>query len=214
MCIFHNVYIRWLNSIYIQGPNIPDSEKVNFVNYAIAFTTELDLHHRLEETVLFPSIERETKIPGLMATEVEQHKAFHDGLEQYTAYLNGLKGKELEFDAAKLNTIIDSFAPTMVEHLTHEVTHLSQLPTQINEAGHVKAEDVDFTKLFQNFDERAQKEAAPFTASCGIVCNLDMGFEDKRWASIPAIPWFPNFLFRRVFPLAHPGWYVSTFRLS
>lgn len=42
-------------------------------------------------------------------------------------YLEGLKGKENEFDGEKLVAIIDSFAPALIQHLHDELDTLANL---------------------------------------------------------------------------------------
>jgi hemerythrin-like domain-containing protein len=74
MALSHNVLIRGLNSIYLQAPHISPSEYAPFISYALCWAELLDAHHRMEETSLFPTIERITGEVGIMDKNVEQHR--------------------------------------------------------------------------------------------------------------------------------------------
>jgi hypothetical protein len=45
-------------------------------------------------------------------------------LDEFSSYLESLAGKEMTFDAAHLNNIIDSFAPALNNHLESELQSL------------------------------------------------------------------------------------------
>ena len=50
-------------------------------------TLMIEHHHSAEEAHLFPEISTLTGNPALMEVNVEQHKAFHDGLEAFESYV-------------------------------------------------------------------------------------------------------------------------------
>lgn len=54
-------------------------------------------------------------------------ESFQSGLDEFNSYLKGLAGKESSFDAAHLNDIIASFAPTLCDHLKSEILTLLAL---------------------------------------------------------------------------------------
>lgn len=58
---------------------------------------------------------------------IEEHKAFHDGLDAMSNYLISLKGKESEFDGKKLVDIIHSFGDVLRHHLANKINFLDNL---------------------------------------------------------------------------------------
>jgi hemerythrin-like domain-containing protein len=74
MALGHNVIIRGLNSIYKQALHIGPEDKADFIQYAKCWHEVLDGHHRMEETALFPEIEKKTGEKGIMDVNVEQHR--------------------------------------------------------------------------------------------------------------------------------------------
>lgn len=84
-------------------------------------------HHDNEEELFFPRLEELVGVPGLMTSNVEQHVAFHDGLETLQAYLGAVEAGEDKFDGKRLRGIIDSFMPVLTEHLHDEIKTLVAL---------------------------------------------------------------------------------------
>jgi hemerythrin-like domain-containing protein len=74
MALGHNVIIRGLNSIYKQAPYIGPQDAEDFVAYAKCWHEVLDAHHSMEETTLFPEIEKKTGKKGIMDVNVQQHR--------------------------------------------------------------------------------------------------------------------------------------------
>lgn len=77
--------------------------------------------------MVFPELEELTGVPGLMAGSVEQHAAFHGGLEAFIAYLDTVKSGEAAYSGTRLRDIIDSFAPVLTQHLHDEIKSLLRL---------------------------------------------------------------------------------------
>jgi hemerythrin-like domain-containing protein len=129
MIIVHNFIIRSMNSIYLQCVNVAQSpaDVPNFVDYAMIWAKVVEEHHHTEETTLFPAMEELTKTPGIMGDNIEQHKAFHGGLEIYEAYLTRVKSGNEKYDGLKLKGIIDGFMPVLREHLNDEIDTLLAL---------------------------------------------------------------------------------------
>ncbi|KPM34882.1 hypothetical protein AK830_g11694 [Neonectria ditissima] len=128
MCIVHNVLIRGLNAVYNQARNVTTrgtaKDKSDFTNFAHGWSVMLEEHHHTEETAIFPEINELTGVPGLMDGNVDEHKAFHDGLLAYTGYLDKVRNGTEELDGDKLNSIIDSFAVVLRDHLENEIDTL------------------------------------------------------------------------------------------
>lgn len=128
MCLVHNVLLRGLNAIYNQARNVAArgtaKDKSDFANFAYGWAAMLEEHHEAEETLVFPGINELTGVPGLMDGNVDEHKAFHDGLSAYTAYLDKVRSGKEELDGDKLVSIIDSFAAVLRDHLENEIDTL------------------------------------------------------------------------------------------
>jgi hypothetical protein len=79
-------------------------------------------HHDAEEKVFFPSIEAIAGVEGLMAQNVEQHRAFTPGFEAFEEYCRSCRPEE--FDGVKLRGLIEGFAEPLVRHLGDEIETL------------------------------------------------------------------------------------------
>jgi hemerythrin superfamily protein len=147
MACVHNMLIRGLNSIYLQAPHVKPQDEKSFLYYSTCFYELLHVHHGGEEADLFPKIEEMSGEKGLMSRNVEQHHAFHQGLEDYNAYIvSCLKGAE-KYDGTKLVGIIDGFGTTLVEHLADEITTILDLVKYKDKMGKLE-------KVFEAFDEK------------------------------------------------------------
>lgn len=128
MTLVHNCIIRGINAVYLQCVNVSQrgtaEDKLDFANFASQWAEFVNEHHTIEETSIFPGIGEITSVPGLMDGNVDEHKAFHDGLEQYVEYLEKVKKNEETFDGEKLKSIIDGFMPTLRTHLANEIDTL------------------------------------------------------------------------------------------
>ncbi len=125
----HNFLLRGINSIYLQCINVERSPEdvPAFVNYASCWSRILHHHHSSEEEWIFPDIEKITGEKGIMDVNVQQHQAFEKGIEEYTAYVASVKEGKEKYEGARLKAIIDSFMPTLHEHLVAEVDNLKGL---------------------------------------------------------------------------------------
>lgn len=57
MALVHNMVFRSFNSIWVQAPYVRDEDKLDFVNYALAWYHFVKHHHDDEEAELFPKVE-------------------------------------------------------------------------------------------------------------------------------------------------------------
>jgi hypothetical protein len=76
MALSHNVFIRGLNSIYLQAPNLKPGDHSDFINYCKCWCDVLNNHHKMEEATVFPKIEEITGEKGIMDVNVEQHRRY------------------------------------------------------------------------------------------------------------------------------------------
>ena len=119
--------IRTLNTIYHQAPHIkPDDEK-SFLQYCILFCRGVDSHHNAEERTFFPAVEKMTGAEGIMDTNKEQHKAFHDGLHSLWNYVKACQVGDDEYDGQKILRIIDGFGEDLSKHMADEIPSLLAL---------------------------------------------------------------------------------------
>lgn len=116
MAMVHNMIIRGLNSIYLQAPHIKPADEKSFGRYIVNWYNLVHSHHNGEETMFFPAIQRFTGVEGLMDANIEQHKAFHDGLDRFKAHADTVVAGKEKYDGSQVNAIIDGFAPALVEH--------------------------------------------------------------------------------------------------
>ena len=116
--------IRSLNSIYLQAPHITTTDEKDFCRYMLTWYTFLHIHHTREETVFFPAVEEMAGEKGIMEVNVQQHRAFGDGLGRFKVYLEGILVGREKYDGIKVVEIIDSFGAILVQHLTEEISTL------------------------------------------------------------------------------------------
>jgi hemerythrin-like domain-containing protein len=123
MSLAHNVFIRNLNAIYLQAPNIKLPLDIrDFLIFCQTFVEAIHHHHKVEEKYFFPAIEEYTGSKGLMEVNVHQHEAFEAGLDKFTEYVGAAAPEE--FDGKKLIEIIDSFGEVLMGHLNDEINTL------------------------------------------------------------------------------------------
>ena len=84
-------------------------------------------HHHLEETRLFPDIEKITGEAGIMERNIEQHHLFLPGLETFGQYAEDCLTKKKTFDAQHFIGIMDAFGPIVSTHLKEEIDTLRGL---------------------------------------------------------------------------------------
>ncbi|KAF2651665.1 hypothetical protein K491DRAFT_85215 [Lophiostoma macrostomum CBS 122681] len=128
MALAHNGMIRGLNSIYLQAPLIPSSDSAiirDFLTYCQCWCESMHHHHDSEEETFFPTIERISGIEGLMAENIEQHRAFTPGFQALHEYVRTCAPKD--YDGAKLKSLVEGFADPLTKHLHDEIGTLRAL---------------------------------------------------------------------------------------
>ena len=131
MTFAHNILIRGVAAIYAQAVHVADhgsaQDKLDFANFAYAWSLMIMEHHEFEETTAFPDINRLTGIDGLMDANVSEHELFHTELNKFQEYIELVRSEKADLDGAKLCAIIDAFMPILRQHLENEITTLVQL---------------------------------------------------------------------------------------
>jgi hemerythrin-like domain-containing protein len=175
MTCVHNVLLRIINSVYLQCINVEQSpdDVQHFVCYALEWARLVEEHHHTEETMIFPEIDQATGIPGLMDANIQQHAAFHTGLEAYERYLRAVKDGEEKYSGQKLRGLVDSFMPVLREHLNDEIATLLQLRQYEDKQ--------DWVKWFAAISQKilAQSTDPKFKVSCCI--RLDSFSQITGW---------------------------------
>ncbi|EON97414.1 putative hemerythrin hhe cation binding domain-containing protein [Phaeoacremonium minimum UCRPA7] len=205
MIIVHNLLLRGINSIYLQCINVERDPAVvpDFVSYAETWGKTVHEHHDAEETLVFPEMEELAGEPGLMEANVAQHKAFHDGVGTYQAYLADVGAGKEKYDGQRLKAIIDSFMPVLRQHLSDEIDSLMALEKY--------EEKTQWDKWFKGVMDKVLKKAdgaemkftsGPFAFQCH-----DKSFEDGRFAYWPPLPWFVMLLLRWFAVPKHKTWW-------
>jgi hypothetical protein len=96
MCFIHNLFYRNLNAVILQYEQVSKPEDVaDFMIFC------------------------------LMEMNMEQHKAFEEGLKNFGEYVYSVKPEE--YDPKAFKEIIDSFMPALATHLNDEILTLLAL---------------------------------------------------------------------------------------
>lgn len=126
----HNTIIRGLNAILQQAPNVPAAKNDDFVAqdvtdllfYVKSWAKMVHHHHWVEESYIFPEIERVSNRPGLMDDPKHQHELFHDGLEALLKYASDTPPGDYRWEhPGGMKAIIDSFSKHLTDHLYDEI---------------------------------------------------------------------------------------------
>lgn len=128
MALAHNGIIRGLNSIYLQAAQIPHEDTVairDFLTYCQCWCESIHHHHDAEEEIFFPSIERISGVEGLMARNIEQHRAFTPGFEEFYEYSRTCRLED--YEGQKLKSLVEGFAEPLTQHLRDEIETLRAL---------------------------------------------------------------------------------------
>ncbi|KAI0880756.1 uncharacterized protein GGS22DRAFT_174145 [Annulohypoxylon maeteangense] len=101
------------------------------VNDGLAFISQLEMHHNIEETYIFPILAR--RMPefrtdgkgGKGAAELlRQHEEIHVGMEGMRKYLRGCRDGERELDMGVLKEQMQGWGAVLWKHLEQEVQTL------------------------------------------------------------------------------------------
>jgi hypothetical protein len=81
----------------------------------------LHIHHTGEEEDFFPHVEELSGEKGIMEVNVQQHHAFHDGLEKFIEYVKSCADGTEQYDGKKVVEHIDAFGKSLTQHLSDEI---------------------------------------------------------------------------------------------
>lgn len=183
----HVTFLNALLGMYEQAPTIPTQKQTNFVGYCLLWCAVLHSHHHYEEETYFAMFE-----PKLDTRFVqEEHDAFQDGVAAFEGYLvaclppghaYGLdKTAPADqtpeaFDGARLQKLIDDFAPPLSTHLVNEVTHLE--PEKLKAAGFTADEMKHMTAVTQAYVKKH-----PITRFLTFAL-----LAKPKWTAFPPVP--------------------------
>lgn len=135
MSLIHNVYIRAINSIYINGPKAAAKDVKAFCGYALTVIRGIHNHHHGEEQIIFPfladvaNLKDSEGVPhqthdGAREMEINkaQHDAFTGGMDELEGYLKKVRDGQEQLDGWKVRGLVLAFAGKLVEHLNDEVS--------------------------------------------------------------------------------------------
>ena len=195
MVQIHNVIFRGLNSIYLQAEQVSAADGKAFCNYMAQWSRVLHLHHEGEELIFFPAVERLTGDKSLMEVNLEQHAAFHDGVERFDEYVNAcLAGRET-FSGKRVVELIDGFGPVLATHLTDEIgtllalekynEKLKELPPIVEEQAKHGMVSSPLTKILQPKSRRFALKLVvlltnPDAVSSGLLHGIPVPLREPR----------------------------------
>ncbi|KAI1770136.1 hemerythrin HHE cation binding domain-containing protein [Hypoxylon cercidicola] len=201
MACAHNVMIRSLNAIYIQAPHIGPEQQQSFLQFAEVWYQGVEHHHRIEDEIFFPVLEEMTGEKGIMQVNVEQHDAFHPGLEAFADYMRRCLAGEARYDGKELVRLIDGFAPVFCQHLADEIPTFVALKK--------------WGETLKGFHTRLAVEAQKTNQELGILAGAvflmvthDVDYEDGIHKDFPPIPAPITWGLRNLAWWAHRDWWA------
>ncbi|KIN07297.1 hypothetical protein OIDMADRAFT_16072 [Oidiodendron maius Zn] len=200
MVLAHNMIIRGLNSIYLQGPLVRPEDNNDFIHYALCWYQALDAHHQTEEELFFPQIEARTGEKGIMDKNIEQHNSFLAPLEAYKSYLISISATPQKFSGKHLNTLIDNFAPPLFVHLGEEISSLLEL-------SRFGADKLPLADIWEPIARKSGSGLSKTGAFVFFFLNTDHDFEDGLWSRWPPIPVPVRAVLIRVLGRWNKGWW-------
>jgi hypothetical protein len=166
-------------------------------------------HHDAEEKEFFPSIDAISGIEGLMSQNVEQHRAFTPGFEQFEEYCRTCP--PAEYDGEKLKTLVEGFAEPLTRHLYDEIETLRALD---------KYDSVRIRQAYQRFEKslmatdnvsplHGSNIIAPLTMIKQRIAPLVFGTADRSFEGgihdFPSVPFFVPYVIHYVFARRYRG---------
>lgn len=195
MALSHNSLIRGFNGIYQQAPRIGVSDYQDFIGYCLAWHRLVHEHHHYEEIHFFIAIEEATGQKGVMNNEVDQHAAFHGGLDEFKTYLTGLKFMEDEFDSKRLLEIMDSFSEPFYSHLVAE-------PGALLALSRFASPNFDLAKIARETGKKSVTLDFSLNVLPIFLLNMESEeFEGGIWKNFPDVPAPVRFIMKSILPL-------------
>jgi len=106
---------------YERAPTIPKSDYTNWLFYCVEGVRFTKDHHKLEENIYFPGLEK--KLPKEMHTNVEEHQSFERPLKDLWEYLISAQAS-LQYSPQEHRRLLGLLVDPMFVHLDHEMDTL------------------------------------------------------------------------------------------
>jgi hypothetical protein len=192
MCHVHNMFIRAMNSIYLQSPFVSTPTDIaDLLFYAKTLVKTIDVHHESEENYFFSDLAAYTKNPKIMAVNQAQHAGFHGGLHKLGEYCSTTSPADFSYSTFK--SIIDSFATALFKHLSDEIPSILALKD-------ISSEDL---KAIWAKTEKHAIDAGRFDEMFPLAFGcIDNGFEEGRH-KFPPVPGFVRYVVKYWFARKH-----------
>lgn len=169
----------------------------DYLFFCKAWVAILHHHHEAEEEYLFPGFQALAGNKDIMAINVEQHAAFHDGLNRFEAY--ALHTEPRKYSWPDLKAIIDSFATPLISHLNSEIpTILAMRQYDDKEVRKVGAATLKFA--INTDGDGVAEMRLPLILGC-----IDRTFEDGLDKNFPPVPFFVPWLVNYWISRKHKG---------
>ncbi|KAJ3543420.1 hypothetical protein NM208_g3588 [Fusarium decemcellulare] len=193
----HNVILRSLNASYRQclaiKPGTTETQDFLFFNQNLCQV--LAIHHDVEEEYLFPEIQRLSGNETIMDVNIQEHKAFHDGLDRFEEYITNIS--PADFRGEELQQLLMGFGKAVETHLHHEIATLLDL--HVYDAGEV-------TKMAKGMHDRTMERSDKFRHFPLFIGCADRSFRlDGQVESFPQIPYFVLWIAKLFFEPRHAG---------
>ncbi|QKX64565.1 uncharacterized protein TRUGW13939_11740 [Talaromyces rugulosus] len=124
---FHNHFRHTWNTLYDAccANKRPSGVSIRqFMNMGMEFTSQLNMHHSIEEQHVFPNLAK--KMPQFKngLDLLKQHKEIHKGMDRLEEYLEACRTGEKELRLSEMKGVMDTFGKVLWEHLDDEVRTL------------------------------------------------------------------------------------------
>ncbi|PGH07224.1 hypothetical protein AJ79_06328 [Helicocarpus griseus UAMH5409] len=203
----HNTLIRGLNAILQQAPYVPivtdeqfkAQDVENLLFYVQSWVKMVHHHHSVEESFMFPEIERFAGRPGLMDGPKHQHTLFHGGMERFLAYASATNPEEYQWEGAgSMKEMIDSFSKHLTDHLYSEIDIFLGMG------------DLDGVGLRKTWDkaENIAKQTGNLAMLHDVFPTV-LGCADKTYEGghdFPPLPWVLPYLIKYWFAAGNGAW--------
>ncbi|GLA67153.1 hypothetical protein AtubIFM54640_010130 [Aspergillus tubingensis] len=124
--------VRWnvMYEVAKLGTRPPGMSIKNYLNLCQEFCQNLEKHHQIEETFVFPSLAK--RMPAFANEDalINQHRVIHNGLENLQSYVQSCLDGRVELRWNEVKDILDSFGATLMDHLKEEVRQLGAEETR------------------------------------------------------------------------------------
>ncbi|KAF3764674.1 hypothetical protein M406DRAFT_356620 [Cryphonectria parasitica EP155] len=203
----HNVVIRGLNTILQQAPYVKTSTDTAYSQkdvqdllfYITSWVKMVEHHHDVEESFIFPEIEKLADRPGLMDDPKHQHELFHGGMVRLLEYTQSTRPQDYRWaGSGGMKEIVDSFSKELTDHLYAEIEVFLSL------------KDLDSARLRKIWDDgEAIAKKSTTLSNLANVFPCVLGCADKTYEggnNFPPLPSFLPYLFKYGFAAGNGAW--------